>query len=129
MNPIFHGHVTQGVLYLDDLPAYEKQIASLDGKPVELVLRRHREQRSSEQNRYYWGVVVALIAEHCGYEPEEAHEALKIKFLRSHEATALPSVRSTADLNTAEFAEFVDQCRRFAAAYLNLNIPDPSAAE
>lgn len=128
MNPIFHGSVTGGVLYLDDVQAYEKQIASLDGKPVELILRRRREKRSNQANAYYWSVVIPLIAEYCGYERYEAHAALKMKFLRSREDGALPSVRSTADLSTAEFAEYVDQCRRLGAE-LGVNIPDPGQAE
>ncbi len=128
MNPIFQGHVAQGVLYLDDLPAYEKQIALLDGKPIELVLRRHREQRSSQQNRYLHGVVIPMLAEHCGYEPFEMKDALKWRFLQTHTDGKLPSVRSTADLNTAEFAEFTEQCRRLAAE-LGCVIPDPQTAE
>lgn len=128
MYPIFHGSIAGGVLYLDDVQAYEKQIASLDGKPVELILRRHRVQRSGNQNRYFHGVVLPLLAEHCGYECDEMREALKIKFLSTHTDGDLPSVRSTADLTTAEFAEFTDQCRRLGAE-LGVNIPDPGQAE
>lgn len=128
MNPIFHGFIEFGSLHLSDFAAYRKQIEALEGKPVELILRRHRVRRSGDQNRYFHGVVLPLLAEHCGYECDEMREALKIKFLSTHTDGDLPSVRSTADLTTAEFAEFTDQCRRLGAE-LGVNIPDPGQAE
>jgi len=51
------------------------------------------------------------------------HEALKWRFLQTHADQSgefevksswvrLPTVRSTADLDTAEFTEYIEQCRR-----------------
>ncbi len=72
------------------------------------------------------------MAEYCGYEPEEMHEALKVRFLLKHgfsnETTTLPTIRSTTDLTTAEFSEYVDQCRRLAAE-MGIIVPDPGAVE
>lgn len=53
------------------------------------------------------------MAEHCGYEPEEMHDAL---------------VRSTAKLNTAEMTEYIEQCRRLAAE-MSIYIPDPNETD
>ena len=37
----------------------------------------------------------------------------------------LQLVRSTADLDTAEFTTFIEDCRRWAAETLHIDIPDP----
>ena len=53
---------------------------------------------------------------------------MKMKFLRIHEDTDLPSVRSTAKLSTVEFAEYVEQVRRLAAE-MGCYIPDPGGVD
>jgi hypothetical protein len=82
--------------------------------------------RSSQQNRYYFGVVVKMIAEFCGYEPDEMHETLAMKFLRIEDDPILgtPRRQRTPKTNTAEFTEYIEQCRRLGAQ-LGLYIPDP----
>jgi hypothetical protein len=80
-------------------------------------------------NKYYWGVVVALIAEHVGDEPESVHEDLARKFLTVDPDAPLPKRRSTAELDSAEFARYVDECRRFAATFLGVVIPGPGEVE
>lgn len=42
------------------------------------------QQRTSRANRYYWGVVLAMIAAELGESAEELHDAFKLKF-RSRE--------------------------------------------
>lgn len=103
----------------------------LAGKPVDVVIRAHRSTRSGQANRYYWGVVVALIAEHCGYDPDDMHEALAMKFLRIEDCpvTGAPRRTRTPKTNTKEFAEYVDGCVRFAAQELGVIIPAPNEIE
>lgn len=137
MTPIFHGRIEAGEILLEDgggklLPyragEIQAHVDALEGKPVDVSIRLHRPQRSLSQNAYLHGVVIPLLAEHCGYEPEEMKDALKLKFLRIHNDTDLPTVRRTRDLTTAEMAEFVRQCQHLAAE-LGVYIPDPGEAE
>ena len=51
------------------------------------------------------------------------HEALKWRFLQKHDGP-LVTVRSTTDLDTAEFTEFIEQCRRLGAE-MGVVIPGP----
>lgn len=127
--PIFTGTVSRGRLALDQPERYLVYLAGLEGKPVEVVVRRKRSQRTLAQNRYYFGVCVQILAEHFGYETTEMHEALKFKFLRTHEEEALPSVRSTTTLNTKEFIDYIDRIQRWAATEHDLFIPDPESIE
>lgn len=88
--------------------------------------------RSNNQNRYYWSVVLGLIAEETGHTTEELHEFLKSMFLprtfiqvgkREREI-----VKSTTDLSTADMEGFLTRVRVFASQELNVFIPLPNEA-
>ncbi len=113
--PVFYGIVQKGHIKLDNSPQFTKYLAAFEGKRVELILRNRNVGRSEKLNDYYWGVVVKIIADELGYEPKEIHGALKEHL----------EVKSTAKLNTAEFKEYLERVRRFAAQKFGVNIPDP----
>jgi len=98
--------------------------------------------RSSQQNRYYFGVIVKLLSDATGYEKDDVHEYL----LGSHfgwvekkvpKSPNFPSGvcvkprRTTTEddegnhklLDKMEFAEFVEFCQRFGASK-GIHIPD-----
>lgn len=111
----FHGEVKQGKLKLDSPSSYLVYLSSLEGKRIELSLQKERNNRTLSQNAYYWGVIIEILGQHFGYEPDEMHEALKYKFLKIHEDTGLISVRSTTKLSTLEFGDYLDRIIRWAA--------------
>lgn len=77
--------VKRGKLFFRNRRFFDQQVGALkDGWIVEVAVKRLRATRSIQQSRYYWGVVVELIAEHTGYTPEEIHEVLKAKFIPKH---------------------------------------------
>lgn len=91
-----------------------------------------KKQRSSSQNRYYFGVVLPRISEHTGFTTEEAHEVLKYRFLKSwktikttrgHEEVEY--IRSTTDLNTSEFEAYMSKVREFSSQNLQCWVPEP----
>lgn len=126
--PVFFGRVEDGRLKLHERDAFQQFLNRLNGKLVAVKVVKKSHQRSLSQNAYYWGVVIPLFAESQGYENEEMHEALKFKFLQKHTDTELPTVGSTADLDTGQFTEYIEKVRRLAAEY-GCVIPDPGAVE
>lgn len=112
-------------------------LAALKAKGVPLVLtaEEFKEKRGNQANRYYWGVVVSLIhraLKESGWEisSEGTHELLRVRFLSEDKSIGLDGefatrVRSTTELNTMEFGEYIEHCCRFAAEYLNVAIPAP----
>lgn len=117
--------------------------SSFKGKRIEVTVKQKYKQRSSNQNRYYWGVVVPAILltfidigndlqqgnpEHL----EMIHGFLKDKFLdngieicNAHgEAEKLPP--STTRLSTVEQEEYHARIIQWAAEYLNIVIPLPN---
>lgn len=100
-------HVEEGVAYI-------------------LEIKRARKKRSLPQNRYYWGVVVEIVAEHTGYNPYEAHQELAEMFLSYTHENGKRFVRSTTELNTLEFEKYTEKCRIWAATELQVPIPLPN---
>jgi hypothetical protein len=133
--PVFAALVTEkGTLKFgaSSRRALDTWLSTLAGKSVVVTVKQERATRSSQANRYYWGVVVPLIAEHLGYTNDEMHEALKYKFLRTEAecaASDLPKIRSSAALSTKEFGEYVDSVVTWAGADFGLNIPAPNEAD
>ena len=132
MIPIFAGNVDErGVLLLEQPVTYRAHVARLKGKRVEVTVRRYREQRTNQQSRYYWGVIVPLLAEEFGYDrKEDCHEVLAMHFLRIEDCpiTGAPRRKRTPDTDTAEFAAYTDACIRLAAEH-GIVVPSPNEVE
>lgn len=133
------GQIQNGKLILNS-PRRQKMTADIagmrDGRMVEIELRP-LPRRSNPQNAYYWGVVIALIMEELqklGHEvnADQTHEVLKSKFnskpLCNADGELIGEIGETTTLmNKTEFGEYLDKIKRWAATYLNLNIPDPES--
>lgn len=110
-------------------------LETLRGKSIKIEVSDAKPSRSSQANRYYWGVVVFLIwkgLKDQGWEMtrEGTHEMLRVRFLSedrpiNEDGEFVTVVRSTTDLSTEEFGVYLEQCVRFAAEYLNVTIPAP----
>ncbi len=125
------GKVENGIPIWDSPAAKDRAIRALDGKRFQCEIGPIRKKRSLDENAYMWGVVIPMLAEACGYgttaeDYEMVHEGLKEKFLRVNDGSSLPSVRSTASLNTVEFEKYMDQCRQFGDE-MGVVIPLPNA--
>lgn len=129
MNPLFRGKVEKGKLILEDPYRYLAYLSKFEGKEVAVSFKRWRENRSDQQNKYYWGVIIEILSQHLGYMPEELHETLKHKFLseKAEDAHGLIRVKSTAKLETDEFIQYTNQIVMWAARDLNVFIPDPGS--
>jgi hypothetical protein len=100
-----------------------------EGKFVQLTLREQGRPRSNNQNRYYWSMIVGMIAEEIGDDSEAVHSALKWKFLPRQFITLageeIEVPKSTTQLSTNDFEIYLEQVRAFAATELSLAIPLP----
>lgn len=97
---------------------------------LELEVNRMRAIRSVEQNSYYWGVVVQMLADYLGNSPTVMHDVLK--YLHNHKEITLPSgevVRegeTTTKLDTIEAEAYFDRIRLWSQQELNFIIPLPN---
>jgi hypothetical protein len=89
--------------------------------------------RSVEQNNYYWGVVLKILAEHFGYigvgEKEELHDSLRTMFLVRTTKLGLKVVESTTKLDTELFERYLQAVRDWAIHEHQCRIPKPNEVE
>lgn len=86
--------------------------------------------RSLSENRYYRGVVIKKLSDFTGYNDNEMHNILRYKFLlKYHENHKIPPIaRSTTELTTVEFEEYLTKIREWASIDLGCYIPLPNEA-
>ena len=128
MDAIIRGTVKKGAFIPADPTAFRLVFAKLEGKAVEVVVRKKKKHRSGAQNAYYWGIVIDIISGATGFTPQEAHDAMRFKFLTDRTGD-LPKVKSTAELTTVEFLDYVAQIQQWASESLGVYIPDPGEGE
>lgn len=83
-----------------------------DGEKVTLELHTRKPKRTDQQNRYYWGVYLPLIAKETGEADLDAlHELFKGKFLAQGIVEVLGQKvrkkKSTTELGVGEFCQFI----------------------
>ena len=100
------------------------------GQSIEIRIRRVKKHRSVQQNRYYW-LIVTMMADHTGFTKDEMHSILRYKFLKSERVNdntgiVYEYVKSTTELSTIEYEEYLEQVRSFGVDELDLRIPMPN---
>jgi len=83
-----------------------------DGEQVTVVITNKKPKRSEQQNNYYWGVYLPLIAEETGEQNiENLHELFKGMFLTTGIVEVLGKQvrikKSTANLGVGEFCNYI----------------------
>ena len=125
----FRCNIVNGRLFIADRPRYIEHLSSIAG-PYTLSLDKYtpRKERSIPQNSYYHGAIVSVLSEETGYTPDEIHEVLKWKFLKKEvtiNGESCISTKSTRDLSTAEFEDYLDQIRVWASSELGILLREP----
>ena len=105
-------------------------LATREGKAVAVKFSRPVSTRSNSQNSYMWGVVLTLIAESTGHTTEEIHDILKSMFLPRKFITLgnreVETRKSTTELDTTEFEQYLERIRAWASSELSIRIPLPN---
>lgn len=131
---IVHIDAAKRIINTDDVRDFFK---SFKVGATHLTAKDYR-KRSSNQNRYYWAVVVPMVAaglQDLGFDDieddEDAHELLKELHLKKYiisriTGDEIPIAGSTRKLTILEMNEYIERIARWAAEYLSIVIPAPS---
>lgn len=122
-----YGKIRNGKLIPNNARYFKGMVSLFADTNVKIIVEKIKDIRSNRQNRYYWGVVLYLIGQHTGYLPEDLHEIFKSKFLKTKRlwrGGEITTLRSTAELETDEFTEYIEQVRE-EGADMGIEIPDP----
>lgn len=128
MNPIFIAKIKNGKIEFNNLLQFTDYLKTIEGKEVEVIVRKWKEGRSGNQNRYMWGVAYQLISDTTGYTSEEVHDAMRMMFLLDRDRK-VPTLKSTASLTTVEMEKYLDSIRQWAAETMSCFIPLPNEVE
>lgn len=110
--------------------AIDNYLSTREGKEVIVKFSRPTNRRSLNQNRFYWGIVLAVISDSTGHTAEEVHEYLKTimlprKFI-AIKGREVEIVKTTTDLSTDEFEAYLERVRAWAKSELGIEIPTPN---
>lgn len=99
---------------------------------LEVTVEKRRLNRSNQQNRYYWGVVLDTIAKETGHTTEELHEIYKRMFLPrktiKYKEREIPVPTSTTDCDISDFHVYIERVRAEAAS-IGISIPNANEIE
>lgn len=105
-------------------------------KTIKVEVKQYGENRTNQQNRYLWWVVYKIISDELWYNENEVHDLFKAKYLRvdkyiekDWKKINIPRIRSTTDLNTKEFKEYIDKIRDFVSINLWIYVPEANEYE
>jgi len=94
--------------------------------------KRGGKPKSKAQQSYYWAVIVQMISDDTGNDPESVHSALKMMFLPRQFVSlgekGIEVAKSTKELSTSEAEDYYMRCRVFAGDTLGITIPNPNEA-
>jgi len=107
-----------------------------NGTKIDVIIRKHSSKRTNEQNKYYWGVVIPILADYFGHDnAEDIHSDLK-KMFNPIESKIKPGEMiggSTTKLSTVEFMaaedSYIERICRWAASEYSIFIPPPKKSE
>lgn len=132
----YTGKVENGELRIINRKRMDIEVKRFEGKEVEIAICKKEYRRSTQLNRYYWGVCVKMIRDfliQSGYKvtTDDTHEWLKYKFLMAdipniETGEVMKVARSTSKLKNSEMMDYIEEIKQFAAEELSLYIPDPN---
>ena len=110
--------------------AYIQNINPAEKPIMDVEIKAFKKDRTSPQNRYYWGIVLKMASEYTGYTCDELHELFKNSFLQGHEVVVgdkrVLVTPSTTKLSTVEFNDYIEDVCRYLSATLGLVVPQPN---
>ena len=107
-----------------------------EGKRFRMILTNDK-KRTSEQNKYWWAVVIKTIADWLrshgnDVTDNDVHEFIKMKYLGKKEVIingkSFERYRGTTELTTQEFSDLKEKIQR-DFAQKGLIIPDPNQTD
>lgn len=114
-------------------------INHFNNKEVLITFSKPKKERSNNQNRFYWGVVIPLIQNGLLESTGElrSNENIHYKILLPMFAPVNEIVNkdtgecisekiTSSDMTTTQFMEFILEVQKWSAEFLGVDIPNPN---
>lgn len=135
---ILTGRIQDGVLLLNDLKLYHKVVHELEGKSIQLELKKLQLDFTEQQNNYYWGVI---IRKHCmnhsdfaGWTEREIDhylgsalriERIHVRGCHTQPDKQLVSIIPISRLKLDEYRKFIDDAIIYLAMEHTIIVEEP----
>jgi nitrite reductase/ring-hydroxylating ferredoxin subunit len=131
--PVINGKVTNAQLIVEEIKKH-------DGKTIQITVEEFNPQRSGQQNKYYWAVVIDAIwkwFKECGHPQsrEDIHEYLWLKVCNWSKVMFDPDTgeymeirKSSTKASTKQWEENMEIIKQWASEK-GIFIPDPMPKE
>lgn len=133
MAAMFAAVVTEsGALMLDEPAKFAETLRHVAGQRVEVLLRKHRTNRSLAYNDYFHAVPVAILSEYWGEDVEATKLLILGEAFGWHDTKdghRFPMKPSSSALTNEEFSRLVDWLPTWAMQQFNVTIPLPNEVE
>jgi len=139
--PKFRFKLEDGMMHYYKDQDFHGYIKSLPDGEYTITVKKRGRPRSDNQNAYYWGVVIGMLAEEFAGDRssdmlDQIHNAMRNKFLKrvytklnKDKRIQVETARSTTELSTVDFEEYMKLIRTWASEELGVYIPLPNEAE
>jgi len=129
--------IENGVGRIINRNGFDKDVQDIQNGKWILTLKKYQKSRTTAQNSYYHAVVVPSVRDgliDLGFAKhslslETVHEMLKQKFLQedmaNEDGVYISITKSTTELSTTDFMNYIDEIQRWANEFLNIVIPNP----
>ena len=131
---LFIARAVHGRLEWASAPEVQRCLCRVDGCELEITIGKKRNRKNSgttRQLRYYWGVIIDMIAEEMGETRENADLYLRMMFhFDEINGVKIPKSLKNTMTNTIEREEYFSSCRQWANEFFdNMWIPKPNEAD
>ncbi len=134
----FAAKVSAECKLVPDAPAtWAASLSELRGQPVIVTIAKPKKARTLRANAFWWAVVVPVFQEvwsigrvRAGlppYDRDETHDVL-VQVLAGFDDGPMPGTRvrkRTSEMDSAEFAKFVESARELALTQYGMHLPQP----
>ena len=112
-------------------------IETFEGKQVVIKIEKFKKKRSTQQNRFYYGVIIPIV-QNCLKEAghimtsESTHDLIKLKFLKEtlfvneNTGEVIERIKSTTELSTSQFMDLLAEINNFTFEYFGVSLPSPN---
>lgn len=133
----FKAKASNGVFSIGNREFFDRYLKTLADGNYSITIEKAKKKRSLNQNRYYFGVVLPILLfnfREMGFNElqnvEQVHDIVKVKFLTETMANEngefLQRIKSTTELSTSQFMDFIAEIQQWASEQFNITIPDPN---
>lgn len=128
IDPVFEATVESGRIKPKDPARFHSYIASLNGKKIEVIIRKGKRIRSISENKYYWGVVIPIYQEFLGFiDKTSVHESLLAEYAVANREPGKPlRIARSSAMTTIEFEAYMSWLRTWGLQQWGIYIPEPN---